>query len=339
MSSLEHEDGRPAGQCPHPSTAAPGGQNGPDSAAEEKADDSKKCRPRSDTKKNAGVLNLPNGCSLSPEVMIPVEKLVITERRDRGPKAELSLRGLGMSLKIVGQIHPVIVRSDPATGKYTIVAGNRRTAAAILVGIPALRCRVFDGPDAGLPYVISAVENAHRLQESPWGLAQKLKAAIKDGYSQKELAEMFERSEAAVSALLYAARKLPAAYCKRIENGENLYKVVEEHKSAVRRRKEMEDQPGTAPTANGTPAQEGPEAPAAPVTPGPGKEQELSMANDAPKPARLAVVNHEHGRFNHGDITVSITTTSKDPPPDSEMVAALRHALGRIEAKHGTAKQ
>src|SRR5262249_9497369 len=162
--------------------------------------------------------------------VVPVADLIVTQHRDEGEKGRVRLVNLGRSMRLLGQLYPLIVSLVLAAGKYRVLAGNRRTAAARLQGIATLRCRVFNGPDEALPNVIAAVENAHREQEPPWSLAQKLRDALRAGYDQRHLAEMFQKSKGAVSELLYAALKLPAAYQRRIEKGENLYKVVAEHR-------------------------------------------------------------------------------------------------------------
>lgn len=273
-------------------------------------------------RKKGAPVELPNGCSLSREVEIPVSDLVITERRDEGERGEANLRNLGRSMMIVGQLYPLLVRFDQ--GKYSVLAGNRRLAAALLEGILALRCRIFEGPDKALPFVISAIENAHREQEAPWTLAQKLRAAVKAGYQQQELAEMFGKSKGAVSELLYAATKLPAPYRKRIERGENLFKVVAEHKKSRTARNDPRP-PGTEESARATPEGVPPSAaPEATEVPGP--------PTAPPTPDSRPVARVSYGRFEHGGLTITVSGTSKEKPAKADLMAAFGHALSLLES-------
>jgi len=66
--SLDNDQGRP----PEQNGVSPGSAQGPKAAAK------KPSRPKADVKRSASSLELPNGCSLSEEVDIPVERLVIT---------------------------------------------------------------------------------------------------------------------------------------------------------------------------------------------------------------------------------------------------------------------
>lgn len=294
--------------------------------------------PRTAAKKKVGALELPNGCSLSEEVEIPVGDLVITQRRDEGERGEVRLHNLGQSMKLVGQLYELIVRYDEATQKYHVLAGNRRTEAARRVEIPTLRCRIFTGPDRALPHVISAIENAHREQEPPWSLALKLRAGLDAGYDQRQLAEMFQKSKGAVSDLLYAVLKLPRALQKRIEQGENLFRVVAEHRKARKGAGTKQAEAAPAPSAS-TPEgrTERPAAANPQVAPPPAATEPLPTTEPAAgEPATAAVAKppsrFNHGRFEHGALTVTVTGTSKETPPTAEVVAALRHALAVVQS-------
>jgi ParB/RepB/Spo0J family partition protein len=270
---------------------------------------------------------LPNGCSLSEEVDIPVERLVITQRRDEGEKGEVRLQNLGESMKLVGQLYAAIVRQDAASMKYLVLAGNRRTAAAKRAGIPSVRCRIFQGPDGAIPHVISAVENAHREQEGPWSLAQKLAAALKEGFDQKRLAEMFQKSKGAVSDMLYAVTRLPSAYRRRIEKGENLYKVVAEH----RRTKKQAAVVTTEEAAKDETAQDSPHVPGPSGTSVCVGGAEPPGAPPTAPAAASPPTRYHYGRFECEGLSITVTGTSKEKPSAADLVAALRRVLSHYE--------
>jgi ParB/RepB/Spo0J family partition protein len=295
--------------------ATPVKEVGNASATEAQIAARKKAQPKSRAKKSSPTLALPNGCSLSAEMDISVSELVITQRRDEGEKGRISIQNLSKSLKCIGQLSAIIVRHDPTTGKYLVVAGNRRTAAAIQGQIPTLRCRVFEGPDNALQHVISAIENAHREQEAPWSLALKLRAAIDEGFDQKQLAEMFQKSQGAVSDMLFAV-KLPAAYRKRIEKGENLYKVVSEYRKSIKT-------PGSGRAV--AVATEQPAGAPAPETAKDTPTQNKSDIVSAP------LAKYPISSFEHEGITITVTGSNEQKPLATNMVVALRHVLGIFE--------
>jgi ParB/RepB/Spo0J family partition protein len=309
--SLYQQDDVPPND-PGAPAAGPAEQNGVGSgpAAEPAPAAPKKGRP----KKAPATLQFPNGCTLSEEMDIPVADLVVTQHRDEGEKGKVRLENLAASLKLLGQLYPLIV-CDSATGKYSILAGNRRAMAAALAGILTLRCRIFKGPDKAIPHVIAAVENSHREQEAPLTLALKLQRALKEGFDQKALAEMFRKSKGAVSDMLYAVTKLPAAYRKRIESGEGLYKVVTEHRNARR-------------NGLGEPQASAAQPSAAASTGDPPKDP-----SSEPSTALASEPVHEHpnGRFEHGGVLISIDSLSQEHPPAAAVVVALRHVLNIYE--------
>jgi ParB/RepB/Spo0J family partition protein len=323
---LDNEQGHQRDGPVESSSASTPDANGAasDSAAEPKRAAKQKIRTKTDAKPNTTLQQLPNGCTLSAAAAMAVADLVITQYRDEGEEGKTRLCNLAMSMKLVGQLYPLIVRFNPTTGKYEVVAGNRRAAAALLGGIPTLMCSILECPDEAIQHVIAAVENAHREEEAPLSLALKIKAAIKAGYSQKQAAELFGKSKPAVCDMYYAATKLPAKDLKRIENGEGLYKVVAEH------RKRKTDPPiatNTETLADNTTIQDSPEAPATPAGPEAPKEADTPAA----QPQAGPTVRYQYDRHDLGDLTITLTGTSKQKPPAADMAAALRHVLGHYE--------
>lgn len=302
----------------------------------------KKGRPKKDNQNQEPTLRLPEGCTLSPEVDIPVDQLETTQDRDNNDPDKKELKEMGLSMRLIGQIYAIIVWLNLATGKYLVVAGNRRAAAARLVGIPTLRAQVIEGPANAIWNVISAVENYHRKQESPYSLAKKIQAAAKAGYDRKQLQELFNKSKGAISDMLLAL-KLPRTFAKRVETGENLYKVVAEYRKSIahskgeptqidspRTTQQQADKDGTEPKDTPVTTDEEAAPPAALIVDTEGGETPQTIASD---PEPVLDGQYLYGQFEHNGITIAISSATKDNLTAQEVIVALRHVLNTLEAK------
>ena len=88
-----------------------------------------------------------------------------------------ALQSLGASLKVL-QINDVIISPKSTAGKHMVIAGNRRCAAAALAGLTQLRVRIYQGKASE---IVSVVENAQRVDESPKSLLRRLRRATSRG--------------------------------------------------------------------------------------------------------------------------------------------------------------
>jgi len=114
---------------------------------------------------------------------------------------ENSLRDLAASIQNQGIVQPVVVR-EIATGKFELIAGERRWRASQMAGlkdVPALVRQVPD--DAAL--VLALIENIQREDLNPVEEARGLKRLLEEfGMTHQQAAESVGRSRAAVSNLL-----------------------------------------------------------------------------------------------------------------------------------------
>jgi hypothetical protein len=205
-----------------------------------------RARPKSKKKRTVQELLASLRVELKPGRSIPIEDLAgEPDRSEDRQKFESLVTNL---LLIRAVLEPLVVRYDPEGGKYRIVAGRRRLAAALEArrrhgekhkGEPPifteLPCVELVGPpDVATDVLIAIVENDQRLDEKPLDTARKLKQ-VKQATKLKdaEIAGLHGISPGTASEMLYAV-EMPEEWVRRIEDGENLFKVVREHKTWVK---------------------------------------------------------------------------------------------------------
>ena len=161
---------------------------------------------------------------------IAIDQIVPNTKQPREVFDEDDLKELSASIKEVGVLHPVVVRSIPATGRseklteflaekpearYELIMGERRLRASELAGettIPAIIRETEDGDllrDALL-------ENLHRAQLNPLEEASAYQQLMADfGATQEELAKRIARSRPQIANTLRLL-KLPPSVQKKV---------------------------------------------------------------------------------------------------------------------------
>jgi ParB family chromosome partitioning protein len=118
---------------------------------------------------------------------------------------EGALYELAESIKAQGIMQPILVRrlGDGAnSGKYEIIAGERRFRAARLAGLDSVPVLVRDVPDEAAA-AMALIENIQREDLNPLEEAQGLQRLIKDfGLTHEQAAQAVGRSRSAASNLL-----------------------------------------------------------------------------------------------------------------------------------------
>ena len=118
---------------------------------------------------------------------------------------EGSLYELAESIKAQGIMQPILVRMVHAganTGKYEIIAGERRFRAAKLAGLSEVPVLVRDVPDQTAA-AMALIENMQREDLNPLEEAQGLQRLIKEfGLTHEDAAQAVGRSRSAASNLL-----------------------------------------------------------------------------------------------------------------------------------------
>lgn len=161
---------------------------------------------------------------------IAIDQIVPNTKQPREVFDEDDLKELSASIKEVGVLQPVVVRSIPATGRseklqeflaekpearYELIMGERRLRASELAGettIPAIIRETDDGDllrDALL-------ENLHRAQLNPLEEASAYQQVMADfGATQEELAKRIARSRPQIANTLRLL-KLPPSVQKKV---------------------------------------------------------------------------------------------------------------------------
>lgn len=118
---------------------------------------------------------------------------------------EGALYELAESIKAQGIMQPILVRKlgeGANSGKYEIIAGERRFRAAKLAGLDSVPVLVRDVPDEAAA-AMALIENIQREDLNPLEEAQGLQRLIRDfGLTHEQAAQAVGRSRSAASNLL-----------------------------------------------------------------------------------------------------------------------------------------
>ncbi len=138
---------------------------------------------------------------VSPDILVPVEKLVPNPDQPRRQFVEDQLIELTESIKEKGVIQPLIVR-DMADGTYQIVAGERRWRAAQRAQLHEVPVLVRNFSDTEV-LEVAIIENIQRADlnaiEEAAGYRQLMD---RFGHTQEKLAEALGKSRSHIANLL-----------------------------------------------------------------------------------------------------------------------------------------
>jgi ParB family chromosome partitioning protein len=153
----------------------------------------------SEASPDAGTPNPGLPASLLLADMVPGQYQPRT-RMDEGALYELA-----ESIKAQGIMQPILVRKlqgGSNSGKYEIIAGERRFRAARLAGLDSVPVLVRDVPDESAA-AMALIENIQREDLNPLEEAQGLQRLVKDfGLTHEQAAQAVGRSRSAASNLL-----------------------------------------------------------------------------------------------------------------------------------------
>lgn len=127
---------------------------------------------------------------------------------------------LAESLKVHGQLQPALVRWVEESGKYFLIAGERRYRAALKAALKTLRCDVYSGAlTPGQVLELQVIENAKRKDLKPIEHARTIRRLIDEfGYTTKVVGDRLGMSQGAVSKAL-AVLDLPEDVQADVESG------------------------------------------------------------------------------------------------------------------------
>ena len=113
-----------------------------------------------------------------------------------------SLEELANSIRAQGVVQPIVVRPLGKSGKYEIIAGERRWRATQLAGLHEIPVVIRDVPDEAA-IAMALIENIQRENLNPIEESRSLQRLIEEfEMTHQEAADAVGRSRAAVSNLL-----------------------------------------------------------------------------------------------------------------------------------------
>ena len=136
--------------------------------------------------------------------MIAVDKL---DPNPEQPRVEFGdLTELTASIAEKGVLEPLLVKPNRLTGRWMIIAGERRWRSAQKAGLKEVPCVEME-VDAGTVAEIALIENMQRKDLTVWEEADGL-AALCDrfGYNHEEVAKKVGKSRTTVTEALSIAR-------------------------------------------------------------------------------------------------------------------------------------
>ncbi len=136
-----------------------------------------------------------------------VKRELITVDPDTNARKNItpeSVQGLADSVKRHGILTPVIAQPN-GDGKYHLIAGFRRMAAADIAGVDEIPV-ILRTDDA---QAVQAIENMQREQLNPLEEARAIAAVIADGYTEEGAAEQLSLSPKMVAARMQILRLTP----------------------------------------------------------------------------------------------------------------------------------
>jgi ParB family transcriptional regulator, chromosome partitioning protein len=150
-------------------------------------------------------------------VEVPVTAISPNPRQPRRTFDEDALEELAHSIREVGLLQPVVVRSAGA-GRYELIMGERRWRASQRAGLTEIAAIVRDTPDTDM-LRDALMENLHRQQLDPLEEAAAYQQLLDDfGATHEQLAQKVGRSRPHISNTLRLLN-LPPAVQKRVAAG------------------------------------------------------------------------------------------------------------------------
>jgi ParB family chromosome partitioning protein len=139
----------------------------------------------------------------------PVGRLIATEKLDPNPeqpRVEIGdLTELTASVKDKGILEPLLVKPSRGTGRWMIIAGERRWRAAREAGLREVPCIEMDVDDQAVAE-IALIENLQRKDLTIWEEADGLLALCQRfGYTHEEVARKMGKSRSTITESLSIA--------------------------------------------------------------------------------------------------------------------------------------
>lgn len=136
----------------------------------------------------------------------PVGRMIAVDKLDPNPeqpRVEIGdLEELTSSIREKGVLEPLLVKPSKLSGRWMIIAGERRWRAAREAGVREVPCIEMDVDDRAVAE-IALIENMQRKDLTPWEEADGLRALCERfGYTHEEVARKVGKSRTTVTEAL-----------------------------------------------------------------------------------------------------------------------------------------
>jgi ParB family chromosome partitioning protein len=150
--------------------------------------------------------------------MLPIDLVRAGRLNPRKDFREDDLAELAESIRQKGLVQPIVVRPDPSSGGYEIVAGERRWRAAQRAQLHQVPVIIRDLSDQDA-LEIAIIENVQRADLNPVEEAGGYRELMERfGYTQDQLAEVIGKSRSHLANTLRLL-KLPAGVLELLKQG------------------------------------------------------------------------------------------------------------------------
>lgn len=147
-------------------------------------------------------------------------RIGLLEPNPNQPRAEIGdLTELSGSIKSKGVLEPILVKPNHQTGKWMIIAGERRWRAANLAGLTEVPCIELDIDEKDIAE-IALIENLQRKDLTIWEEADGFAYLIqKFEYTHEEIAKKIGKSRSTITESLAIAGLPPDIRAKCLKAG------------------------------------------------------------------------------------------------------------------------
>lgn len=150
---------------------------------------------------------------------IPINLIVPNPHQPRTTIDSEELAGLVESIREHGVIQPVILTQDEASGKYILIAGERRWLAARQAGLISIPAIVRDVEDDRERLELALIENIQRTDLNPLEAAEAYRQLEDFGLSHEEISARIGKSRVSVTNTLRLL-KLPLDVQRAVRDGQ-----------------------------------------------------------------------------------------------------------------------
>lgn len=150
---------------------------------------------------------------------------------------DATFRGLMDSIRANGVIHRIVVRPDEESGKFVIIDGHRRYAAAVAVGLDKVQVEIRNVSEKDAMQLMIAA-NVQRIENDPILEAEVIEMMIAEGYTISGIAGAIGKSDGYVARRARLTKLTDAwrAFAKRIPCTVDMLERVAAHEPQLQDR-------------------------------------------------------------------------------------------------------